>query len=144
MAIISLKTAHSYPLPPPMPCDLEIVVFLLLLFMFHNDFSGWFMAHLTNFVPKLPTFNSLGEMMSCTIFTIHTLNPLIGSQTHTHPSKYLPKRDVTLSSPPIKYRGMSLLPHIKAKLAKFLQQCQNIPCWHIPNVNERHVDCNVV
>ena len=41
-------------------------------------------------------------MMLCTIFTIYTLNPLTGPQTHTHPSKYLPKHDFTLSSPPIR------------------------------------------
>ena len=41
------------------------------------------MAHVTNFVDKLPIFNNLRRMMPCPIFS--PSNPLLGPKTHpTH------------------------------------------------------------
>ena len=42
------------------------------------------MAHITNFVPKLPNLSSLGRMMSCRIF--RPSNPLLGPNTNPYPS----------------------------------------------------------
>ena len=43
------------------------------------------MAHVTNFIPKLPIFSNLRRITSCPIFS--PSNPLLGTKTHLCPSK---------------------------------------------------------
>ena len=96
------------------------------------------MAHVTNFVPKLPIFSSLSRMMSCPIF--RPSNRLIGPDTHPYPSKYLPKHDF-LSSPPSKQGGVSSLPHIGAKIVKKNpKKRRNAQIWRVLNVPERYLN----
>ena len=65
--------------------------------------------------------------MSCPIFS--PSNPLLSPKTHPYLSKYLPKYVFFELS----WGGGSLLPPIKAKLAKFPKKCQNALRWHIMN-----------
>ena len=92
------------------------------------------MAHVTNFVPKLPILSNLHRMVSCPIF--RPSNPLIGPKTQPYPPKYLPKPVFFLVPHPQRKGGLSLLPQIKGKIAKFPKTCQNAPCWHIKNPQE--------
>ena len=72
------------------------------------------MAHVTKLVPKLPICSNLRRMVSCPIFC--PSNPFLGPQTHPIQSNYLPT--CVFEFPTLKIGGMSLLPHIEAKLAK--------------------------
>ena len=75
------------------------------------------MAHVTNFVPKLPIFSNLHRMVSCPIF--RPSNPLIGPKTQPWPPKYLPK-PVFFEFPTLKGReGCPYFNKSKGKLQNF-------------------------
>ena len=96
------------------------------------------MAHITNFVPKLPIFSNLHRMMSCPIFSLS--NPLLGPKTHPYPSEYIPRHVFFLVPHPQTGGGVGPYFHTLKQTCKTWQKVRkhSMLGYQIMNVPERY------
>ena len=90
-----LRNSPSLPFNPPIPWKSESFSILLFIFITQGHFYGKIMAHVTNFVPKLPIFSCLGSNLSSVMLSPISgpSNPFVGPKINAFQN---------MSSPPSK------------------------------------------